>query len=266
MIRQMANRFTFLISLTSAPESAMLARMSYPGGKNGAGVYQRIISLMPPHDIYIEPFLGGGAVMRLKRPARLNIGTDLAASAIAAMDAPYTKNGEASSFRFQCRDGIEFLKSYLFSGGELVYCDPPYLAETRTDRRLYEHEMSDVDHRRLLRVAIALPCMVMISGYESTMYKKLLAGWNHICYQSMTRGGYPMTEWLWFNFPAPIALHDYRYLGEGFRERERIKRKKRRWVARLENMPTLERQALLSAIADSGISGEKIQVIARNSN
>jgi hypothetical protein len=33
-----------------------------------------------------------------------------------------------------------------------------------------------------------------------------------------------------FNFPEPVALHDYRYLGEDFRQRERIKRKKQRWV------------------------------------
>jgi DNA adenine methylase len=34
--------------------------MGYPGGKSGAGVYQTIINLMPPHTVYIEPFLGGG--------------------------------------------------------------------------------------------------------------------------------------------------------------------------------------------------------------
>src|SRR5579883_1311551 len=50
--------------------------MPYPGGKNGAGVYQQIINRMPPHSVYIEPFLGGGAIMRLKRPAALNIGID----------------------------------------------------------------------------------------------------------------------------------------------------------------------------------------------
>jgi hypothetical protein len=59
------------------------------------------------------------------------------------------------------------------------------------------------------------------------------------------------TEWLWFNYPQPKALHDYRYLGEDFRERERIKRKRRRWVRRLKIMPTLERYALLSAIQEA---------------
>ena len=50
---------------------------SYPGGKAGAGVYQKLINLMPQHSTYIEPFLGHGAVLLRKRPARLNIGVDL---------------------------------------------------------------------------------------------------------------------------------------------------------------------------------------------
>lgn len=34
---------------------------NYLGGKNGSGVYQAIINLLPPHDTYIEGFLGTGA-------------------------------------------------------------------------------------------------------------------------------------------------------------------------------------------------------------
>ena len=41
--------------------------MPYPGGKGGAGVYQTIINGMPRHEVYVEPFLGGGAVMAAKR-------------------------------------------------------------------------------------------------------------------------------------------------------------------------------------------------------
>jgi hypothetical protein len=39
-------------------------------------------------------------------------------------------------------------------------------------------------------------------------------------------------------------------LGEDFRQRERIKRKKQRWVNRLTALPVLERQALLSAMKE----------------
>src|SRR5919198_2325026 len=61
--------------------------MTYPGGKNAPGVYQTIINHMPPHEVYIEPFLGSGAILRLKRPARVNIGIDADPQAIAKWQA-----------------------------------------------------------------------------------------------------------------------------------------------------------------------------------
>jgi len=47
----------------------------------------------------------------------------------------------------------------------------------------------------------------------------------------------------------PVGLHDYRYLGDNFRERERITKRTKNWVARLKKMPVLERNALLSAMS-----------------
>jgi hypothetical protein len=57
------------------------------------------------------------------------------------------------------------------------------------------------------------------------------------------------------NYKAPVELHDYRYLGNNFRERERIKRIKTRWLARLDQMDDLERYAMLSTIAEYGGNG-----------
>lgn len=257
--------------------------MSYPGGKNGAGVYQSIINQMPPHEVYIEAFLGGGAIMRNKRPARLNVGIDRdqaalvqtkarvladlaisddAPAGIAKIDdrAAIVKSSDVPSriaenddarFSFVAGDAIEYLRTYPFQGGELVYCDPPYMHDTRKVLDLYEYEMTDADHAALLDVLCALPCMVMLSGYHTEFYEDRLQGWHSIQFQAMTRSGEQATEWLWMNFAPPVELHDYGFLGSNFRERERIKRKKDRWTARLERMPLLERQAMLAAIREA---------------
>lgn len=269
--------------LTASPDRAMVDLMAYPGGKNGSGVFQTIINLMPPHPVYIEAFLGGGAILRLKRPAALSIGLDLDSAVIARMrdaaggiarngdavpivknvgagsyrqkrragPAPHVKSGDTgdrAKFRFLRKDALEFLRSYKFTGDELVYCDPPYIHSTRTRCDLYQFEMSDAQHVELLRIIRALPCRVMISGYWTKLYAEKLAGWNSTTFQAVTRSGRVATEWLWFNFPVPVALHDYRYLGNNFRERERIKRKKLRWANRLSTMPVLERRALMAVL------------------
>jgi DNA adenine methylase len=245
--------------------------MTYPGGKNAPGVYQTIINLMPPHDVYIEPFLGSGAIMRMKQPARINIGIDLDPQAIAQWQDPIGINSDVSAgiatnddtaggashehstpvFTVIHGDAFAFLTSYPFTGSELVYCDPPYLPETRSRADYYRHELTRAEHEKLLKMLTALPCKVMLSGYDSPLYGQALTHWQRISYQTMTRGGRLATEWLWFNYPHPHALHDYRYLGEDFRERERIKRKRQRWVRRLKTMPALERYALLSAMQEA---------------
>lgn len=217
---------------------------TYPGAKGGSGVYQTIINLMPPHRVYIEPFLGFGRVMRAKLPADRNIGIDLDA-AIIAQTKKLLPSAELAS-----GDGVAFLERFKWQGAELVYCDPPYLMETRSSKRpLYKFEITH--HQRLLNVVKSLPCNVLVSGYWSELYSKELADWRVVSYRAMTRGGTMATEYVWCNFPEPIELHDYRYLGRDFRERERIKRKKNRWAKKLKNMPAQERYAILAAIRES---------------
>ena len=181
--------------------------------------------------------------MRHKRPANRNIGVEIDPEVIQRW-------GEGNQIAFEMihGDAVKFLKSYGFTGKELIYCDPPYLRETRKRaKRLYKHEYTRKQHVTLLETLKSLKCKVMISGYESTLYKESLNGWHTHTYQASCHHGVA-TEWIWMNYSPPVELHDYRYLGGNFRERERIRNKSKRWAAKLESMPVLERQALLAAM------------------
>jgi hypothetical protein len=109
---------------------------------------------------------------------------------------------------------------------------------------------SEAEHERLLRLILTLPCMVMISGYRSELYDCMLSKWRRAEFYTTNRAGQRTLESVWLNFPPPLELHDYRYLGQGFRERERIKRKRERWKAKLLRMPELERHAVLAAVSE----------------
>jgi len=221
------------------------ALTNYDGGKGQDGVFQRIINEIPPHDTYIEAFLGGGAVMRWKRPARISHGVELNPEIIEEW-----KRVEFPSLRLHCGDAVRFLSRFAWSGSEVVYCDPPYLAETRSYKgKLYRYEMmTEEEHLELLRVIKRIPARVIISGYWSHLYAEELKGWRTVSFQAVTRSGEVATECLWMNYSPPLELHDYRYLGANYRERERIKRKRQRWERKLRGMSSLEAHAIAAAI------------------
>lgn len=216
---------------------------TYTGGKGGC--YQHLINLIPPHTTYLETHLGGGAVLRYKRSANRNVGIEIDPKVIESWN-------DSSEMQFELihGDAIEFLQSHKFTGKELVYCDPPYIRKTRKKHSpLYKYEYTYEQHIELLEVIKTLPCMVMISGYKSELYSRSLKDWHSHSFQAATQNG-SATEWVWMNYPTPTQLHDYRYLGSNFREREKIKNVSKRWVNRLKAMPVLQRQALLSAIRE----------------
>lgn len=149
-------------------------------------------------------------------------------------------------------DAFDFASSWTWRGDEFVYADPPYLHETRGKDRIYACELPDEGHERLLSMLASLPCRWALSGYRSPMYDAWAAsmGYRRVDFNSMTRGGVRV-ESLWMNYPEPVELHDYSYVGANFTDRQRIKRKADRWVSMLANMPPLERGLVLSKIKTS---------------
>lgn len=214
----------------------------YPGAKGGAGIAERIISQMPPHDLYVELFAGSAQVWRRKLPARASIVIDSDPAVVAALQ----KLPAIPGTTFVHGEAVQWLRTHSFKGPTVIYCDPPYVPDTLKNpaRRYYRQS---VLHPLLLSVLVRLRVPVLLSGYRCDLYDRWLRHWRRIDYTATTRGG-PVVESLWLNFDPPFALHDYRFFGEGFRERERIKRKKARWRKRLEKMPPLERAALVETV------------------
>ena len=212
---------------------------SYFGSKATSGLCQPIIAVMPPHDTYIETHLGGGAIMKRKPPALRNIGIDLNPRALAnfACDYPiHLVHGCAH----------QFLAEYDYQGRELIYCDPPYLLQTRSSRRKYRFDYQEEDHIELLELLKGLPCNVMLSGYPSRLYEDLLDGWSSLELQVMNQAGV-RTEKLWLNF-TPDRIHWASFAGKNFTDRQRIKRKAHNWGKRYQGLPRAERVAVLAAM------------------
>jgi DNA adenine methylase len=215
--------------------------MRYPGGKGRC--FQHLISLMPQHQTYIETHLGGGAVLRHKRPAARNIGID-----IDPVTLEKWSQYPAVGLELVCGDAVSYLRSFPFRGDELVYCDPPYLTATRSQAKIYRHEYTVDDHLALLTVLKALPCKVIVSSYESELYAEVLGDWRVVRFVGDSHTG-PRVELAWLNFSEPAALHDYSFVGSDFREREKIKRRRTGLTRRIELLPHLERRAFLVDLA-----------------
>ena len=217
--------------------------MQYDGSKNGSGVYQTIINLIPPHKIYIEPFLGSGAVMRFKLPAEVNIGIEKDEAVIRKFwsrpIAPYIILKD---------DAISWLSYNPVAPGTFIYLDPPYpISSRRSGNKIYRKELTDNDHRELLQIIRGLKCNVLISTYENPIYKEYLKDWHLVKYKAVTQKG-TATEFLYMNYSPPEVLHDYSFVGSNFTQRQRIKRKISRHIERLERLPAHERNAILTAI------------------
>lgn len=218
--------------------------MIYFGGKNGNGTYQNIINKIPPHESYIELFLGSGAILNYKKPAKDNIGVEINVDVIS--NFKYKKGTMLSNL---C--AFEFIKKYptLFTKNTFVYVDPPYPLQARRNKKeVYKYEFTMEQHAKLLKIIKSMQCMIAISTYKNDLYERELKDWKLYTFESQTRKGKAL-EYLYMNYPEPTALHDYNYLGNNFNERQDIRRKIQRKVSQLKNLPVLERKAILEAIS-----------------
>lgn len=98
---------------------------------------------------------------------------------------------------------IEVIQRY-DSPETLFYCDPPYVHESRGDRKAYGYEMTNDEHRELARVLHQVQGKVAVSGYPCDLMDKLYGDWQ--CTVAPTKFAHsikqPRTEALWTNYQA----------------------------------------------------------------
>jgi len=101
-------------------------------------------------------------------------------------------------------DAIKLIKKYDCQDA-LIYCDPPYLPETRhgANANTYAFEMSFEDHEILLDTLIECNARVIISGYHSNLYDKKLKKWRTDSIEGkshVANSGQLRKEVLWMNW------------------------------------------------------------------
>lgn len=283
-------------------------RSSYPGGKSGAGIFQRLINLIPRHRILIVPFAGHCGVVRNIKPAEHTIVIDQNPS-VCQWWADWSRTKRGRALEIHNCDGIEWLRFSLGcteysvakacdagsgdgrsqgSGSRnrrlvmanvcdrmthnptspagdaqssgtrathetaseaFVFCDPPYVLSERASGRIYECELTDEDHQRFIGTVTTINAAryrVMICGYACDLYAAL-DPWESIDHRVPTRGGL-QDERIWMNYKKPVQLHDYQYIGDGRRSRERIRRRQKNWHEQLMQMSEQERLAMLEVL------------------
>jgi hypothetical protein len=122
------------------------------------------------------------------------------------------------------------------------------MAARRSPARLYKHEMNDKQHVKLLKTMLPIDANIMISTRQNDLYDEHLKDWRKETFNTLTHRGRPATEIIYMNYPPPAILHQYDYLGEGYIDRQRIKRKVDRFQEKIQALPAYERHLFIQEL------------------
>ncbi len=250
--------FLMIDNIAIYSDNTIMNLDNYTGGKGV--VFRNIINQMPAHETFVEAFVGGGAVFKNKLPAKRNILIDCDPAVTAAWvkhfrDLGYNiegiaiysdatghlaTNGDAARYEIYTADAFKLLPMLNLDHTAVVYADPPYLFSSRLQKRnIYKYEMGhDRQHVMLIEMLNSLQCKIMLSGYPSALYDRLLSQpkWHVFAFNAYDRARNLRQEKFWANFAQTDNLHDFRYIGDTAHEREKYRRMAKRWVRRFQKL------------------------------
>lgn len=119
---------------------------------------------------------------------------------IAELEHLYAAAERLRNVQFLQRDGLE-LVAKMRGTGALLYCDPPYVPETRTRQNGYRHEPGREWHRDLAALLLQHEGPVVLAGYASGLYEELYEArsWARLERRQSTNSGGHATECLWLS-------------------------------------------------------------------
>lgn len=226
----------------------MTKEKKYPGQKKINGVYHKIINNIPAHKFYYELFAGSAAIAKMLLPVSDAIFylNDINVEQIIKLTSELAKH-RVEFFSIDAIKTIGILsRTKQNTEDRFIFLDPPYLHSTRPNStKLYEYEMSDAQHQEMLLAVLQLKCNCMIIHPKCELYDTILKDWCkvriNIRYHNKTSH-----EILYMNYPAPRTLQTDLFLGNDCWDRQRIQRKSKRWIDRLNKLPELERKLIIT--------------------
>lgn len=219
---------------------------SYFGGKAGNGTYQAIINHIPEHNIYYSIFAGNDGVYQNIKTERAVL-VDLDPTVCMAWDK--LKIPGLTVYNDCAFEMLSIFKLKRKGENAFIFLDPPYIDSTRRSSHVYKFEFnSAVQHIALLKIITQLKQNIMICSYPNELYDMWLSDWKTHDYMSMTHNGLAQ-ERIYMNYDiSTLKLQDYRYIGGGFREREKYTRIKNNMLKKLRSMSEVQRQSILEEI------------------
>ena len=77
-------------------------------------------------------------------------------------------------------DALAIIEEWRDEPEALLYLDPPYMVETRKSAGDYMHEMTNEQHRDMVRLCADAKARIAISGYTDPLYDETLKDWRRM--------------------------------------------------------------------------------------
>ena len=90
----------------------------------------------------------------------------------------------------------------------LMYLDPPYVLNTRKNKKYYSYEMTNEEHVKLCGLLNESKAKIILSGYENEIYNTHLKNWKKTSMSAYDEKGNRRDEILWINYQATKELFD----------------------------------------------------------